>query len=263
MELSLVSYNLRYIWDNGDGANCFLHRSGMVLEKLRKEKPDVICFQEAIPEHIHFLRQYLPEYDFVFNQRTADLAGEGLAYAIKRGALEIYQHTMFWLSDTPFLPGSRFEQQGNCPRIVQNIILKDLRTEKLFRVHNVHLDHVYEEARVKGIRMVLDHAAQCQKQWKLPVFVMGDFNASPNSDVLRVCKEHKLLPMVDLTEQIHITWHDYGKNLYKDDANQYKIDYILTDQETSKRQHTVNAWEDSCNGIYLSDHYPVYLKIAL
>lgn len=265
MELLLVSFNLRCVWDNGDGANCFLHRAGMVLEKLRAEKPDVICFQEAMPPHIDFLRQFLPEYDFVFNQRNADFSGEGLAVAMKRNVLEIYQYSMFWLSDTPSVPGSCFEKQSCFPRIVQNMILRDLRTGKFFRVHNTHLDHACEDARVKGIGVLLEYASQCQKQWKLPVFILGDFNACPDSDVIRACKTHTELALADTTEKICITFHDFGKSLCQEDTNSRanKIDYILTDSETARHPYTVGVWKDSRNGIYLSDHYPVFLKIEL
>ena len=265
MELSLVSFNLRCVWDNGDGVNCFLHRSGMVLEKLRAEKPDVICFQEAMPPHIDFLRQFLPEYDFVFNQRDADFSGEGLAVAIKRNVVEIYQYSMFWLSDTPSVPGSCFEKQSGLPRIVQNMILRDLRTGKFFRVHNTHLDHAYEEARTNGIRVVLDHIAQCQKQWELPVFLLGDFNACPDSDVIRACETHPELEIVDTTEKIDTTFHEFGKRLRQENTKPFanKIDYIFTDSETSKHPYTVGVWKENCNGIYLSDHYPVFLKIEL
>lgn len=265
MELLLVSFNLRLVFDNGDGVNCFLHRSGMVLEKIRAENPDVICFQEAMPDNIQFLRQYLPEYNFVFNQRNADFSGEGLAIAFKRNVFEIYNYSMFWLSDTPSVPGSRFEKQSGCPRIVQNVILKDLRTEKFFRVHNAHLDHAYEEARVKGMDVLLDYVVQCQQQWKLPVFVMGDFNACPDSDVIRVCKENAQFPLVDTTQHIPATFHDFGRNQCEaeDQSGNYKIDYIFTDPETSQNGYTVGVWKDCRNGIYLSDHYPVFLKIKL
>lgn len=265
MELFLVSYNLRYVYDAGDGVNCFLHRSGMVLEKIRTEKPDVICFQEAMPEHIQFLRQYLPEYVFVFNQRNADFSGEGLAIAFQKDAFEIYGHTVLWLSDTPHVPGSRFETQSLCPRIAQNMVLKDLRSGKIFRVHNVHLDHAYEEARVKGMGLLLDHVAQAQKQWKLPVFILGDLNTCPDSHVIRVCKEHAQLPLVDTTEKIYATWHDFGRDICETDEITFrkKIDYIFTDSESAQRSHTAGAWRDCRNGIYLSDHYPIFLKIDL
>ena len=55
MKLKIASYNLRCIWTKGDGVNCFLHRAGMVLDKINAEKPDVICFQECIDKKGDFL----------------------------------------------------------------------------------------------------------------------------------------------------------------------------------------------------------------
>lgn len=263
MELTVVSFNLRCTWEHGDGVNCFIHRAAMILEKLRTEKPEVICFQEAIPRHIQFLRSYLTEYDFIYNQRNQDLSGEGLACAYKRGAFELYQHDTFWLSDNPYAPGSRFDGQSQCPRIAQNMVFKDLRTNTLFRVHNVHLDHVSDDARIKGIDVVLRYIEKAQKQWKLPVFLMGDFNAAADSETIYHCNHHSSLKLVDTTKQIPITWHDFGKNLSKENLQPYKIDYIFTDEETAGHSYTSGVWTDCRNGIFLSDHYPVYLKIRM
>ena len=55
MNIKIVTYNLRCIW-KGDGINGFIHRAGMIFDKINAELPDIIAFQEAIPKHIEFLK---------------------------------------------------------------------------------------------------------------------------------------------------------------------------------------------------------------
>ena len=264
MNLKIVSYNLRSVWNKGDGVNCFIHRAGMILDKIGQEQPDVICFQECIPTHADFLRKYLNGYTFICNQRNADYSGEGLALAIKTGVIELYGLDVFWLSDTPRVPGSRFEIQSKCPRICQCIMLRDIRSGKLFRIYNVHLDHVSDSARILGIRQLLDYAEERQKEAELPLFILGDFNAKPDSETIKYCDGFEALPIVDLTRDTGGTYHGYGNSPKEPERKlPEKIDYIYTDRETAGKPHIVELWTDELNGIYLSDHYPVALSIEL
>lgn len=263
MELSIVSYNLRCVFTKGDGVNSFIHRAGMLLNKIEAEQPEIICFQECMKPHGDFLRKHLGGYQFIYNQRNADYSGEGLAFAIKLGVMELYGLDVFWLSPTPRVPGSRFPIQSECPRICQCIMLRDLRDGKLFRVYNTHLDHVSDEARILGIKEILDYASVRQEEYELPLFLLGDFNALPGSETVRYCDEFKELPIVDLTRNTGGTWHDFGRLFTDDGDKSQKIDYIYADTETAKKPFSAELWKDEFNGIYLSDHYPVVLKTEL
>lgn len=261
--ISIVSFNLRCVYNGDiDGVNSFVHRSGMILDKISKEMPDVICFQECMVPHGDFLRSHLNGYTFVFNQRNADYSGEGLAFAFKTGALELYGLDTFWLSETPRVAGSRFARQSECPRICQCIMLRDLRNGKIFRVYNTHLDHISDEARILGIRQILDYAHEKQQEQELPMFLLGDFNALPDSETIDYCDNFEKLPIYDLTRNSGGTWHDFGRLLGEEDKSM-KIDYIYVDEATSHKTNNFELWRENFNGIYLSDHYPVCLKIEL
>ncbi|MBR4410474.1 MAG: S-layer homology domain-containing protein, partial [Firmicutes bacterium] len=46
-ELKVVTFNSKCTYsEEEDGINFFFHRIGMVVDKINKENPDVICFQE-------------------------------------------------------------------------------------------------------------------------------------------------------------------------------------------------------------------------
>ena len=87
------------------------------FEKISKEKPDVIAFQEMMPKHLDVLQKLLPEYEFYGQYRNADYTGEGLYTAIRKDSFQLISYETFWISPTPFVSGSRFEDQSDCPRI--------------------------------------------------------------------------------------------------------------------------------------------------
>ena len=47
----------------------------------------------------------------------------------------------YWLSETPYVPASRYAEQSICPRICNEALFEDLETGKVFRIVNTHLDH--------------------------------------------------------------------------------------------------------------------------
>ena len=100
--MKIVTFNVRCMYRSLDKENCFIHRAGMILDTIAEEKPDVICFQEATPENMGFLRRYLkPDYTLLLNQREEGLTGEGLAVADDRtGCGQIaYDHRGFGVVD--------------------------------------------------------------------------------------------------------------------------------------------------------------------
>ena len=250
--MKIVTFNVRCSWD-GDGINSILHRAGGIVEKIRKEKPHVICFQECTDKIFNWLNGALWEYHLVFNQRNADRKGEGLATALRKDSAQLLGLDAFWLSPTPELPGSRYEEQSNCPRICQCVTVRC--ENRIFRVYNVHLDHQGELARKLGMDAVLQRIAKDQAIQAFPLFLLGDFNATPEEAPLRSCASFGL---VELTAPIDYTFHFYGKQ-----PAPYKIDYIYTDASTAEKEYSVAPWDDVADGIWLSDHFPLAVEISL
>ena len=258
-ETSIVSFNVRLCIAD-DGINSFIHRSGAMLSKIKKESPDIIGFQEVYPECADFFTENLPEYHFVYNRRNADLRGEGVLMAVKKDLFYIYGADYFWMSETPDVPASRFEDQSDCPRITQCVTIQAKESGKIFRVYNAHLDHIGDQARIEGIKCLLDYAKKRNEILPAPLFLLGDFNALPDSETITYCNKYKEIPITDLTEDIPFTFHNFGKFL-PDKA--VKIDYIYTNKEFLKNKVSAEIWDDEKDGIFLSDHYPVVVKILL
>lgn len=247
--MNIVTFNLRFSWDN-DGINSFIHRAGFIYDKLKKEQPDIIAFQEMTPQSLDLLKHVLSDYQFIGQMRSENYDGEGLYVAAKKEKFDVLGFEVFWLSPTPYTAGSRYENQSVNPRICLIVKLRQIKTNEIFRLINVHLDDISDEARLLGIEGMFAHIKRNDAD-DAPIILLGDFNALPQSGVLSVCLKHGFF---DATEDIAFTFHDFGRS-------KEKIDYILLPKVWSKRCKKSGVWTDCHDGIYLSDHYPVYAEI--
>ena len=256
MQFKIVTFNLRYLYD-GDGVNSYIHRSGIIRNKINLEKADVIGFQEATPQIIDDLIKNIPEYHVIYNGRDADLGGEGLAIALRKETVELMNFDSFWLSETPYVSGSRNEIQSACPRICQQVLVRLRRSDKTCWVFNNHLDHFQDDmSRILEIKQVLERVRECKERWEAPVFILGDFNSLPESEVIQYCNKYKPVKIADLTIDSGPTFHGFGKaEIFK------KIDYIFSDLKKEDCNYIIKCWNDEHNGIYLSDHYPICVDI--
>ena len=253
--MKLVTFNVRCSW-SGDGINSFPHRAGGIVSRICADRPDMICFQECTDKIFGLLQAALPDYVMVFNQRNADRRGEGLATALRRDSVSLLGLDSFWLSPTPNLPGSRYEEQSSCPRICQCVTAR--YGDSLFRVYNIHLDHRSDSARRLGMEATLRRVKEDLDRDPLPFFILGDFNALPGSAPIALCEDNPCAKLTELTAELDHTFHDYGRL-----GAPYKIDYIFADPDTAAKVASVTHWLDESDGIYLSDHYPIAADVEL
>ena len=177
--MKIVTFNLRFN-NPEDGPYSFDNRKEEVIRRLREEMPDVVGFQEMRDGMQEFMEENLPEYVFLGHGRTAELGGEHCPMAYRKDKYKLRAFECFWLSDTPNIPGTRFEKQGSHPRICNMICLYDEEEKKSIRVYNTHLCNASPEAREKGLALVLAKTDEYNKVEKMPVFIMGDLNAEPH-----------------------------------------------------------------------------------
>ncbi len=249
-KLKLVTFNIRNVLYE-DGENSFIHRVGMIYDKINKEDPDIVALQEVCHPHLVMLRRLLPNYDFYGQRRNADFHGEGLYVAVKKEAFELLAYETFWISPTPYAPGSRFPVQSECPRICNMLKLRHDESGKIFRVLNLHLDHISDSARIEGIKCVVGMLREYNSKHEVPAFIVGDFNSYPESETIRYCRALGKPSLADLTKDIPVTSHGFGREAVK-------IDYILGTKGTENALVNAGVWDDVHDGIFLSDHYPVF-----
>lgn len=252
MKLSVVTFNLRM--DNRhDGENYFFNRAPFILDTLISKKPDIICFQEATDRILPWLKANLTDYTVVGIGRGSDFTDEANPVAFRKDRFELFGLDQFWLSPTPHVPGSRYEEQSVCPRICMTAILRPLGEGRLIRIYNTHLDHVSKLARTLGMSSILKRIREDAAAFETPLLLTGDMNASPDEPCIR---EAIAGGLTDFTASVKTSFHDFGR--MKHDA---KIDYVLAN--STCRLHSAEVWDQQKYGLYLSDHYPILCEVEL
>ncbi|MBO5256414.1 MAG: endonuclease/exonuclease/phosphatase family protein [Clostridia bacterium] len=261
-ELRVFSFN---IWTDGraDGGassgnpRCFAVRREIIKEKLPAYAPDIVGFQETMPAQRQWLIDNFPDYQVCGLGRNADLLGESNVIMFKKDKFDLYDLNMFWLSDTPGTPGTRFmTDQSDCPRICVAATLRDKATGKMFRHYNTHLDHVGPIAMAQGITVILNRMAEDYKKWPMPVILTGDMNATPESPVIK-----SILAFTGAGEKLEDKTAPAGFTFHNNnpEKTQIKIDYVFTNLPSTEAMKMT----DEVNGITVSDHYPVGAVLEL
>ena len=254
--LSIITFNLRY-HNLGDGKNAFLCRVATILRCLSDEKPDLIGFQEMTDEMLPVMRSGMPDYTFVGHGREVDLHGEHACIAFRTDRFILNSSKTFWLSPSPDKPGSRFEGQNNIPRICTYAILEYIPYKIQIAHYNTNLDYMSTEIRKLELDLILSYMADKRQTNGLPVFFTGDFNMTPEDPIYNSIMKFNRLPLIDVTQEILSTFHDFGRIEPK------KIDYIFTDIHTAQGIKSARSIYKEKDGVYLSDHDAVRIDWEL
>lgn len=259
MELKVMTFNLRC--DCGeDGKNNWEYRTDLVKEAIYGENPDLIGFQEVTRNMFEDVRGMIDrDYVILGAGRNTDYTGEGVNIAFRKDKFDLLSMDTFWLSDTPSVPGSRYEKldQSGCPRIAVITGLAVRGSGRVLYFCNTHLDHIGNKARVHGAKLILEKLSKLGTA-KDTVLITGDMNALPDSEVIsEFC--NKELGIIEITDNIiEGTFHKWGEKTDK----KIKIDYIFTNAERGEKpSELVTKYQK--DGVYCSDHFPVcgYIKL--
>ena len=251
VKLKIVTFNV-----SCDTNERFAPRLELAKRHFAEEKPDIIGFQEPRPGQQQMIAEALPDYTVIGYGREKHFDGESNCVAFKTADFTLLGFHQCWLSPTPFVPGTRFEEQSSCPRVVVTLMLKHKDRDMPFRFYNTHLDHVSDLARVLGMGQILKRMEADNADWELPMILTGDMNAEPYSEAIRAAKNAPKYPLEDMTAELERTFHNYGT-----DKGNTKIDYIFANKGT---EHGIPyCWNDTENGLYISDHYPVACDVII
>ena len=248
--MKFVTFNIRCDYDQ-DGENSFRFRKPLILEKIAKERPDILCFQEVLPHVAAWLKENLTDYYVVGCGRGESLDGEQVSIAYRKDRYNLIQMDTFWLSETPLVPASRYPEQSDCPRVTTVAAFAECDTGRVFRVANTHLDHLGARARERGLTQILECLDAQALFPDAPVILAGDFNAEPDGEELRAFE--RFPGYVNATEGVGVTFHGFMRGKTE------RIDYIYL--RGALKCAGVEKWADERGGVYLSDHYPLCVRL--
>jgi endonuclease/exonuclease/phosphatase family metal-dependent hydrolase len=256
VDFNVATYNLRY--DNPkDGKNVWPARRDAMRALVRYHGFDLWGTQEGLENQLADL-DTLNEYARVgVGRDDGKQAGEHSAIFYRRERFALEDHGDFWLSATPDKPSMGWDARC-CKRLVTWARLRDKPSGQLFLVLNAHFDHEGVVARRESARLLVERSRALAG--KLPLIVLGDFNSTPDSEVvatlsatLRDARAISQTPAYGPLE----TFNDFDIS----QPAQERIDYVFLSPQWQVLRYAVLT--DSMEARYPSDHFPVVARLRL
>jgi endonuclease/exonuclease/phosphatase family metal-dependent hydrolase len=254
LDIKIMSFNIRY--DNvGDGKNQWGYRRENVFDLVKKYSSDFICFQEVMLHQYIDLEHNLPSYRALGRSRdVSPQTGEACPIFYLHEKWHWLENETFWLSDTPKKPGSK-SWGSLLPRIATYTKFESKINQEQIVIYNTHLDYHSEQVRVKNIKVLLEHIEQNFSPI-IPLVVTGDFNANPHSESVSMLIESKF-GLRDSFKNFPTLYQARTFHGWNNDQSTGKIDFIFTNTSVE----SVSTIEDTYNGNYPSDHFPILAGI--
>lgn len=253
--LKVMTYNIR-LDIASDKDNAWGNRKDFFTSQIRFYEPDIWGVQEATPNQMMDLNQFLPEYSHIGIGRDGIGQGEASAIFFNKDRFKVSNENTFWLSETPDKPSKSWD--AAYPRICTYGLFKDLKTKKTFWVFNTHLDHIGEVARNKGIEMILAKMKEVNKK-NYPIIFTGDFNSEPDTE--RIINLKKSMTDSRDASELKPFGPSGSFNGFKfNEPVTHLIDYIFVDNSKRIRVKKYAVLSDSKDLHYPSDHLPIYIE---
>ncbi|NOS71417.1 MAG: endonuclease/exonuclease/phosphatase family protein [Verrucomicrobia bacterium] len=253
-----MTYNLRYA--SPKPPNAWPQRRPLMRELIQKIAPDVMGTQEGVYSQLKDLAADLPEFDWIGLGREGGSRGEFMAVFYRKARLEPLAYDHFWLSDTPEVMNSTTWGNSN-RRMVTWVKFHDRMTGGDFFLFNTHFDHQIQAAREKSAELVRKRVAALNT--KLPVVLIGDFNAAAESNkAYEILTAEKFFTDAWLAAPERLgegvgTFNDFKAAV----PNGARIDWILTRGEVTVERAEMSTF--SRDGQFPSDHFPVAARLLL
>lgn len=259
--LKVLSCNIRVdLPEDEKNGHGWKQRRQACIQIVKNQNADIIGFQEVLKGQFLDLKEGLSSYYALgFDGPEMDQHKEGyhgiaknpIFFSKKR--FELLNAGGYWLSETPLLGGSMSWGSARA-RNLSWVRLLDKKSGKEFRLLNLHLDHVKEEAKLEQVRMVMEECKQYHSDFVQ--ILTGDFNAAPASPVINLVKEYGWTDSFDVNKtvgKIEGTTHAFKPNDPERAKKASKIDYIFIKGPVKALASRII--KDNISGIYPSDHY--------
>ena len=223
--IKVMTFNIRYA--SAFGANAWPKRRAGVVEVIREQKPGIIGTQEGLHHQLLYMDKELAEYKWIGVGREGGKRGEFMAIFYRSDRLKPLEEKHFWLSDTPKVVGSA--SWGNTvKRMVTWVRFLDRKTHKEFYFWNTHFDHRSQPSRENSALLINKRVAALQT--KLPIILVGDFNAIAQSN-----KAYHTLTkdggfqdsFTTAKEKVNAGWNTFN-SFQKTKQGKRRIDWVLT-----------------------------------
>ena len=246
--LKVMSYNVRF-GTADDGEYSWPNRQDAAVAMIEDQRPAVFGVQEGLRFQLDFIAEKCPEYQYVgVGREDGEMRGEHMAVFYDTTRVALKDWGTYWLSETPDEPSKGWD--AACKRTATWTLIYDKVADKHFYFVDTHLDHVGEEAREKGLALVVERIGAMNPE-NYPMILLGDFNVFPDDPCLTglraVMTDAREVAAVTSNES---TYHGYGT------VEQAPIDYIFYSGFAGCEEFA-RVTKPYLECPYVSDHYPV------
>jgi len=256
--LNLMTYNVR-LDVAVDGINRWDNRKEVFASQIKFYEPDILGIQESLPNQVNYLDTTLTNYKHIGIAREGLNKGESSSIFYNANRLAVSKQNTFWLSETPGKISKGWD--ASYLRVCTYALFVDKKTGKQFWVFNTHLDNNGIVARAKGVELILQTIDSVNTK-KLPVFLMGDFNSTPETDVI-VNLRKKMNDSREVAVAKPFGPAGTFNNFEFNKPVTMLIDYIFTSKSANVTVNKYAVLSDSYDLKYPSDHLPVFVQIKL
>jgi endonuclease/exonuclease/phosphatase family metal-dependent hydrolase len=255
-ELTIISFNVRFDTPM-DGANAWKNRIPLIEAYMNLEKPDIVGMQENLYHQNEDLLTMMPGYAYIGTGREdGKQSGEFSPVFYRKDVFELLEHSQFWLSATPDVPGS-IGWEAILPRVVSWARLQHIESEKELYIFNTHFSHVSDLARRKSMEFMADQIQKIAGSER--TIVTGDFNIAKGSqlyyDMLAHFYRHGQLQNAELITHEPVTDTQSTLNGFRENITPVVIDYIFVNSYFEVVSYQVDKIKQG--DVFISDHWPI------
>lgn len=251
-KLCVMSFNVRQSHTREkDPADSWDNRKEACIEMIQERRPDIIGLQEAqFKGQWSFFRDNLASNygSFGIGRDNGVDKGETSGFLYKRSVLTLLDSGTFWVSETPDIPSTSFDEKYN--RSLTWGLFKVNKSGKRFFYFNTHLGLTWRSQK-EGIDMIIGKMIEINPNG-LPMIFSGDLNTDISSTAFDPLKR----VMLNARDAAQVTDDVPTYNAWGDKDKERIIDFIwLTPGIKCLEYHTDTAPYGGHS--LISDHYPI------
>lgn len=200
VKLKAMSFNVRYPAPADQGTASWSVRKSLVVQVIRKHRPDFLGTQEMVAPYVPYLKEQLPEYGSFGRYRlshpdtTYDESAR-IFFLKDRWEPITGDSGTFWISPTPEVPGSK--GWTSVPRIVTWARFREKATGFTIYLYNTHWDNAgagfpswgWDSSSVLCARRISGRKVKAD-----PVLFMGDFNRTASTNPIKYLLGNNVYP---------------------------------------------------------------------
>jgi endonuclease/exonuclease/phosphatase family metal-dependent hydrolase len=251
---SMMTLNIRYDTQD-DKENWWGNRKAELTQLIKDYSPDILGIQEGLHTQVEYLDQALDDYNYIgVGRDDGKTKGEYAAIFYRPSRMQLIASHTYWLSETPEIPSVGWD--AAMERIATFGVFLDMHSGDTLHVFNCHFDHMGLQARLNSAKLMLTIIDQKKLRDK-KLIVMGDLNCLPEDEPIIALKTLFNDPFTNKKTMVSGPVGTF--NGFKDtETLTERIDYILTRNITvAEYKHLDDRRK---NGLFISDHLPVFAK---